>query len=91
MPTIIEYTARRRPRNNYPRQIVSPPSASPCCFAAMENIGEEQTDGRWVFQYRRCRVCGYAVRFALREVPNTQLAGELRQIFTTAFSRNVGR
>jgi hypothetical protein len=55
----------------------------------MEDIGEEQSDARWVFQYRRCQTCGYAVRFVLREIPNATLAGQLRQIFTTAFSRNA--
>jgi hypothetical protein len=89
MPTIIQYSRTQPPVNAYPHQIVSPPDPSACCFSAMEDIGEEQSDARWVFQYRRCQTCGYAVRFVLREIPNATLAGQLRQIFTTAFSRNA--
>ena len=87
MATIIEYNGRKRPRNEYPKSIVSPPHSGPCCFTDMQEIGTPQDDGRWVFQYKRCRKCGFALRVILREIPNAALATELRQILANAFVR----
>jgi len=55
----------------------------------MEEVGLAHRDERWEFQYRRCRQCGFTVRVLLREIPDTALAAELRQILTNAFVRNV--
>jgi hypothetical protein len=55
----------------------------------MEEVGAAQQDGRWVFQYRRCRHCGFTVRVILREVPDEVRAEQLRQILARAFVRNV--
>jgi hypothetical protein len=87
MATIIEYSREKEPTNAYPKSIVSPPFSGPCCFSDMQEIGEPQQDGRWVFQYKRCRKCGFAVRVILREVPNAGLVEELQRTFRYAFTR----
>jgi hypothetical protein len=55
----------------------------------MEEVGTPQQDDRWVFQYRRCRRCGFAVRVVLREIPDTALATRLREELARSFVRNV--
>ncbi len=89
MRTIVEYTQKKAPQNLYPNRIISPPRSGPCCFSDMEEIGQPEQDGQWVFQYRRCRSCGFAVRVILRDVPDEALLTELRKILSTAFTRNV--
>ncbi len=39
----------------------------------MEELGTPQEEARRVYQYRRCRQCGFAVRVILREVPGRSL------------------
>lgn len=87
--TIVEYADDKRPRNAYPERIVSPSRSGPCCFTDMEELGSPQEEGRWVFQYRRCRKCGFAVRVILREIPDAALAAELRRTLANSFVRNV--
>lgn len=87
MATIVRYTDQEPSTNQYPECIVSPPQSSPCCFSDMAEVGTAQQDGRWVFQYRRCRQCGFTVRVILREIPDTRWADELRQILAVTFSR----
>jgi len=87
MATIVEYTDRKIPRNGYPRLIVSPCHSGSCCFSDMEEVGAAAQEGRWVVQYKRCRRCGFTVRVVLRELLDTKLAAELRQILATAFCR----
>jgi len=89
MATIIEYTDQRSPENLYPERIISPSHSGPCCFTEMEEIGASQQDSRWVFQYKRCRNCGFAVRVIVRELPNEALIKDLKNILATAFVRNV--
>jgi hypothetical protein len=55
----------------------------------METLGEPQEDERWVYQYRRCRQCGFAVRVILREIPNAALTASLRETLAHSFFRNV--
>ncbi len=62
MPTIVEYSAVKRPLNAYPTCIISPPFPSPCCQTHMEQIGAQEEDQGWPFFYTRCRLCGYTVR-----------------------------
>ena len=88
-PTIVEYTDQKPPRNSYPERIISPVRSGPCCFTDMEEVGKPQEDGRWVFQYRRCKKCGFALRVILREIPDAALAAELRKILANSFVRNV--
>jgi hypothetical protein len=89
LATIIEYTDRKAPRNRYPERIVSPLRSGPCCFSDMEEVGKPEEEGRWVFQYKRCRNCGFAVRVILREIPDAALAAELRRTLANSFVRNV--
>jgi hypothetical protein len=89
MATIVEYTDRKKPKNDYPQRIVSPVRSGPCCFTDMEEVGKPQEDGRWVFQYKRCKKCGFALRVILREIPDAALAAELRKILANSFVRNV--
>jgi hypothetical protein len=89
MPTIVTYTDREPAINDYPQRIVSPSRPKACCFTDMEEVGTALHDERWVFQYRRCRQCGYTVRVILREIPDTVLVEELRKILANAFVRNV--
>jgi hypothetical protein len=89
MATIVEYTDEKQPRNSYPQRIISPVRSGPCCFTDMEEVGKPQEDGRWVFQYKRCRKCGFALRVILREIPDAALAAELRKILANSFVRNV--
>ena len=89
MLTIVKYTDQQSPTNRYPRQIVSPPRAAGCCFSDMEEVGTPQQDARWVFQYRRCRRCGFAVRVILREIPDATLANKLRGELARSLVRNV--
>ena len=88
MSTIVTYTDRKPAANRYPHRIVSPCRPGPCCFTDMEEVGPARQEGRWVFQYRRCRQCGFTVRVIVREIPDAVLAAELRQILATAFQRN---
>jgi hypothetical protein len=89
MGTIVQYTDRQRPQNDYPKCIVSPTRARPCCFSDMEELGTAHETDRWVYQYKRCRQCGFTVRVILREIPNEVLVGTLRRILETSFQRNV--
>ena len=62
MESIIEYRNDESPRNEYPRRIVSPLNPSACCLANMTRTGHGAIDAQWRFYYKRCDVCGYAVR-----------------------------
>jgi hypothetical protein len=88
MATIVEYTDRKAPRNSYPLHIISPSRSGVCCFLDMEELGAAEQEGRWMVQYKRCRRCGFTVHLALREIVDTGLATELRQILATSFQRN---
>ena len=62
MENIIEYRDDRGPVNDYPRRIVSPTAPASCCMDHMERIGRPAIDANWRYYYKRCAVCGYAVR-----------------------------
>jgi hypothetical protein len=89
MPTIVKYTDQKPPTNRYPHQIISPRRAGVCCFSEMEWLDAPQMDARWVFQYRRCRQCGFAVRVILREIPDTALVASLRETLARSFVRST--
>ncbi len=89
MTTIVEYTDRKRPENRYPVRIISPPRAGSCCFSDMEELGEPVEDGRWVFQYKRCKKCGFALRVILRETVDATLAAGLRRTLAKSFLRDT--
>jgi hypothetical protein len=89
MPTIVKYTDQQPSANRYPKQIISPLRSGACCFSDMEELGTPQEDGRWVYQYRRCRQCGFAVRVILREIPDPALVADLRATLAHMFIRNL--
>jgi hypothetical protein len=78
MATIVEYTDQQPPANRYLHRIISPPRAGDCCFSAMEWLDVPQVTVRWVYQDRRCRQCGFAVRVILREIPDPASMAHLR-------------
>jgi hypothetical protein len=51
----------------------------------MAEVGPPETDARWVYQYRRCRQCDFAVRVILREIPDAALATNLRESLARSF------
>ena len=55
----------------------------------MEWLDALQRDVRWVYQDRRCRRCGFAVRVILCEIPDTTLMNSLREELAHSFMRNV--
>jgi hypothetical protein len=69
MKSIIVYSRELKPRNLYPKRIISPPAPNKCCPARMEVIGRPRLDehGRR-FNYKRCKVCGFALRHFLDPV-----------------------
>jgi hypothetical protein len=89
MATIVEYIDQKPPENRYPHRIISPPRSGPCCFSDMDWLGTPQEDERCVYQYRRCRQCGFAVRVILREIPDVALVASLREALAHSFMRNV--
>jgi hypothetical protein len=89
MPTIVEYSDQKPPTNQYPHRIISPSRAGGCCFSDMEEVGTPQQDGHWVYQYRCCRHCGFAVRVILHEIPDMTLVNSLRATLARAFVRNI--
>ena len=89
MATIVEYIDQKPPENWYPHRIISPPRSGPCCFSDMEWLGTPQEDERCVYQYRRCRQCGFAVRVIRREIPDVAVLASLRETLARSFARNV--
>ncbi len=64
MKNIIRYTADEKPRNDYPKKIVSPPEPSGCCTDEnREVVGTTKEIDGFKFAYKICRECGYALKF----------------------------
>ena len=42
-----------------------------------------------MYQYRRCRQCGFAFQVILREIPDAALIARLREGLTHMFVRNI--
>ena len=85
MPSMVTYPGHQPSANRYPDRIISPPRAGVCCFSEMAEVGPPETDVRWVYQYRRCRQCRFAVRVILREIPGAALAASLRESLARSF------
>jgi hypothetical protein len=70
MKSIIVYTRQLKAQNLYPKRIISPPAPNKCCAGRMEVLGRPRLDdlGRR-FCYKRCKVCGFALRYFLDAVP----------------------
>lgn len=71
MKSIIVYTRQVKAQNLYPKRIISPPAPNKCCPGRMEVLGRPRVDehGRR-FCYKRCKVCGFALRYFLEPVPS---------------------
>ena len=71
--SIIHYTTKEKPRNDYPTRIVSPVSPSECCTPENRvRVGEVKDVEGLRFFYRMCRVCGHTVKFFLNPQYQTQ-------------------
>ena len=78
---IIKYTDDEKPRNDYPKKIVSPVNASSCCSDENRTIvgSNKEIDG-FKFCYKICNECGHAVKFFFPAVESTsQAVKEYRQ------------
>ena len=72
---IIRYTSNEKPRNDYPKRIVSPPTASPCCSDNnREVVGQIKEIEGFKFQYRICKKCGHAVKYYFPAIESTSKA-----------------
>jgi len=72
---IIRYTDDERPRNDYPRRIVSPARNSTCCSDEnREIVGSMREIDGFKFCYKICRKCGHAVKFYFPAVETTNEA-----------------
>ena len=61
---IIRYSDEEDPRNDYPRKIISPSQASPCCTEENRDmVGNVREVDGFKFCYKVCTVCGHAVRY----------------------------
>ncbi len=72
---IIVYTTKEKPRNDYPKKIVSPPTPSPCCTD--ENrivVGNTREIEGFKFCYKICKKCGHAVKFFFPAAETTSSA-----------------
>ena len=95
METIVVYSTKEKPANRYPKVIVSPPYPGSCCQDNMESVGKEHTEQQGDFVYRRCRRCGFTVKYYVR-VRSAEFDGEgqtgspwHRTISTTARRRQA--
>lgn len=69
---IIRYTDDERPRNEYPKKIVSPSQPSGCCKE--ENrvmVGSVKEIEGFKFCYKICDTCGHAVKYYFPAVEGT--------------------
>ena len=72
---IIRYTDDEKPRNDYPKKIVSPTRPSTCCNDEnRETVGVMREVEGFKFCYKICQVCGHAVRFYFPAVESTNEA-----------------
>lgn len=61
---IIRYTDNEKPRNDYPKRIISPSAPSGCCTDENKTqVGKVREVDGFKFNYRICNTCGHAVRY----------------------------
>ena len=72
MKNIINYTDDEKPKNEYPKKIVSPPRPSSCCTDENRIMvgGNKEIDG-FKFCYKICETCGHAVKYYYPAVEGT--------------------
>jgi hypothetical protein len=72
---IIRYSDAEKPRNDYPKRILSPTKPSRCCTDENRvSVGPVREVDGFKFTYKICRHCGYALRFYYPAVESTSEA-----------------
>jgi hypothetical protein len=72
---IIRYTDEEKPRNDYPRRIISPLRPSSCCSEEnRETVGNMREVDGFKFCYKICTECGHAVKYYFPAVESTSTA-----------------
>ena len=72
---IIRYADDEKPRNDYPKKIVSPSRPSPCCNESNRNmVGATREIEGFKFCYKICSACGHAVKFYFPSVASANSA-----------------
>jgi len=62
--SIITYTSEQKPKNLYPRKIISPPYPSKCCTNANRmRVGKIYEELSRHYYYKVCKACGHAVKY----------------------------
>lgn len=62
--SIIIYTSEQKPKNLYPRKIISPPFPSKCCTNANRmRVGKIYEELSRHYYYKVCKACGHAVKY----------------------------
>ena len=69
---IIRYSDSEKPKNDYPKRIVSPSKPSSCCTDENKTeVGTVREVEGFKFAYRICDSCGHAVRYFYPAVEGT--------------------
>jgi hypothetical protein len=69
---IIVYSTSEKPKNDYPKRIVSPPYPSKCCTEEnREVVGSTKEIEGFKFCYKICQRCGHAVKYYFPAVEST--------------------
>jgi len=72
---IIQYSSDEKPRNDYPKKIVSPPRPSSCCTDDnRETVGNVKEVEGFKFCYKICGECGHAVKYFFPAIESTSKA-----------------
>ncbi len=72
---IIHYSTEEKPRNEYPKKIVSPPYPSACCNDGNRTVvGPVREVEGFKFCYKVCQKCGHAVKYYFPAVESTSEA-----------------
>jgi hypothetical protein len=72
---IIRYSDSEKPRNDYPKRIISPTKPGACCNENNRTVvgNVREVDG-FKYCYKVCTKCGHAVRFFYPAVENNDEA-----------------
>ena len=70
---IIRYNDSEKPKNDYPKRIISPSAPSECCKddTNKTTVGTVREVEGFKFAYRICDSCGHAVRYFYPAVEGT--------------------
>ncbi len=72
---IIKYSDDEKPKNDYPKKIVSPTQPASCCTDEnRETVGTVREVDGFKFCYKICETCGHAVRYYYPAVESTSTA-----------------